>query len=159
MALIVVWFVQGRALRTDTRAEMRERLLAEARILAEAVANPWSVQGPGEWTDDLVDRSGRSTQTRLTVIAIDGTVVGDTTDSGEALKAIENHAKRPEVLGALSLGEGADERLSNTAHEQQMYVAVRIRHQGRLLGVARASLSLVRIETRAVELQRSLALS
>jgi two-component system phosphate regulon sensor histidine kinase PhoR len=158
-ALIIVWFVQGRALNADTRAETRERLRAEARILAEAVSLPWSEKGPGSWVDDLVDRAGHSTRTRLTVISLDGAVVGDTTASGEALRAINNHGGRPEVRDALSLGEGTDERLSNTAHERQMYVAVHIRHEGRLLGVARASLSLVRIETRASELQRSLGLA
>ena len=158
-ALIVVLLVQGRALNADTRAETRERLRAEARILAEALSAPWSVQGPGTWVDELVDRSGRSTQTRLTVMAINGTVVGDTTASGEALRAIENHAGRPEVREALSLGEGTDERFSNTARERQMYVAVHIRYEGRLLGVARASLSLARIEMRSSQLQRSLGVA
>ena len=158
-ALIVVLLVQGRALNSDTRVETRERLRAEARILAEALSAPWSVQGPGTWVDELVDRSGRSTQTRLTVMAINGTVVGDTTASGEALRAIENHAGRPEVREALSLGEGTDERFSNTARERQMYVAVHIRYEGRLLGVARASLSLARIEMRSSQLQRSLGVA
>jgi len=159
VALMVVLLVQGRVLRTDTRAETRERLRAEARILAEALSGRWSVEGPGTWVDDLVDRSGRSTETRLTVITLDGKVVGDTSASGAALEAIENHAGRPEVRAALSLGEGTDERLSATTKERQMYVAVHIRHDGRLLGVARASLSLARIELRTAELQRSLGLA
>ena len=158
-ALIVVLFVQGRVLSADTRAETQERLRAEARILAEALSVPWSVQGPGDWVDDLVDRAGRSTQTRLTVVSMNGTVLGDTSASGEALQAIENHAGRPEVRDALSLGEGTNERLSNTTHERQLYVAVQIRHEGRLLGVARASLSLARIEMRVSQLQRSLSLA
>jgi two-component system phosphate regulon sensor histidine kinase PhoR len=159
LALIVVLLIQGRAVDFDTRAETRERLRAEARILAEALSVPWSVQGPGYWVDELVDRAGRSTETRLTVMSLEGTVVGDTTASGDALLAIENHASRPEVRKALSEGEGDDERLSNTAHEDQMYVAARIRHQGRLLGVARASLSLARVQTRSFELQRSLGIA
>lgn len=159
LALVVVLFAQGRVVSTDTRAETRERLRAEARILAEALAGPLSVQGPGYWVDDLVDRAGHSTETRITVVSLDGTVLGDTTASGEGLRAIENHGGRPEVRDALALGEGADERLSSTAHERQMYVAVRIRHEGRLLGAARASLSLVRIEMRTWQLQRSLGLA
>ena len=159
VALIIVLLVEGRALSADTRIETRQRLRAEARILAEALALPWSLEGPGPWVDELVDRSGRSTETRLTVMTMDGTVVGDTTASGDALRAIENHSGRPEVREALSLGEGTDERLSNTARERQMYVAVDIRRDGRLLGVARASLSLARIELEASLLQRSLGLA
>ena len=159
LALAIVLLVQGRAVNLDTRDETRERLRAEARILAEALSGPWSLQGPGPWIDDLVDRSGRSTETRLAVMTLDGTVVGDTTASGEALKALENHASRPEVRDALSLGEGTNERFSSTARERQMYVAVHVRHQGRLLGVARASLALTRVEMRSFELQRSLGIA
>lgn len=159
LALIVVLLIQGRSVEFDTRAETRERLRAEARILAEALSSPWSVQGPGYWVDELVDRASRSTETRLTVVSLDGTVVGDTTASDDALRAIENHGSRPEVRKALSEGEGDDARFSRTAREDQMYVAVRIRHQGRLLGVARASLSLARVQTRTFELQRSLGIA
>lgn len=159
LALIVVLFVQSRALSADTRVETRERLRAEARILAETLAEPWSVRGPGYWVDELVDRAGRSTETRITVVGLEGTVLGDTTASGDGLRAIENHAARPEVKDAVALGEGTDERLSATAHERQMYVAVPIRHEERLLGVARASLSLARVEMRTWQLQRSLGLA
>lgn len=159
VALLVVLLVQGRAVNIDTRAETQERLRAEARILAEALSGPWSAQGPGPWIDELVDRAGHSTETRLAVMTLDGVVVGDTTASGEALRAIENHATRPEVRDALSLGEGTDERFSSTAREPQMYVAVHVRHQGRLLGVARASLSLARIAMRTYELRRSLVIA
>lgn len=159
LALILVLLIQGRAVEVDTRTETRERLRAEARILAEALSAPWSMQGPGSWVDELVDRAGRSTETRLTVVSLDGTVVGDTTGSGSGLLAIENHGSRPEVRKALSDGEGDDERLSRTAREDQMYVAVGIRHEGRLLGVARASLPLARVRTRTFELQRSLSIA
>jgi len=108
VALIVVLFVQGRVQSADTRAETRERLRAEARILAEALSTPWNAQGPGYWVDDLVDRAGRSTETRLTVVSLNGVVLGDTAVSGDALHALENHAARPEIREALSLGEGTD---------------------------------------------------
>jgi two-component system phosphate regulon sensor histidine kinase PhoR len=159
VALLVVLLVEGRVLRADTRIETRERLRAEARILAEALSVPWGSQGTGPWLDELVDRAGRSTETRLTVMGMDGTVLGDTTASGDELKNLENHADRPEMREALSLGEGSDERLSATTKEDQLYVAVHIRNAGRLLGVARASLSLTRIETRVAELQRSLGVA
>ncbi len=159
VALLVVLLVQGRAVNIDTRAETQERLRAEARLLAEALSGPWSLQGPGPWIDELVDRAGHSTQTRLAVMSLEGVVLGDTTASGEALRAIENHGTRPEVRDALSLGEGRYERFSTTARERQMYVAVHVRHQGRLLGVARASLSLARVEMKTYELRRSLIIA
>src|SRR5947207_2747732 len=105
VALVVVLFIQSGAISADSRAETRERLRAEALILSEAVATPWGKEGPGPWIDALVDRCGRLTDTRLTVISLDGTVLGDSTVSGEALRLLENHAGRPEVKEALSRGE------------------------------------------------------
>jgi two-component system, OmpR family, phosphate regulon sensor histidine kinase PhoR len=159
VALIVVFIIQRRVVNSDSRFETRERLRAEALILSEAVAMPLGKTGTGPWLDELVDRSGRLTDTRLTVISIDGTVFGDTTVSGEALRNLDNHAGRPEVRDALARGEGTNERFSNTAREPQMYFAVPIRYEGRVLGVARASLSLARIETRVSELRTSLGLA
>lgn len=159
VALMIVLLIQGRVLGFDTRTETQDRLRAEARILAEALSLRWTADGPGPWVDELVDRSGRSTETRLTVIQLDGVVVGDTTVSGADMATLENHATRPEVRDAVTRGEGTNERLSNTTHERQMYVAVPIRHEGTLLGIARASLTLSRIETRIHELQLSLGLA
>ena len=67
------------------------------------------VDNSKDLVDDLVDRAGRSTETRLAVMSLDGVVVGDTSASGEALRQIENHGTRPEVQDALALGEGTDE--------------------------------------------------
>ena len=85
-------------------------------------------------------------------------MLGDTTASGPDLSAMENHAGRPEVAEALREGEGFNERLSSTTRERQMYVAVRIVEGGATLGVARASLSLARVERRVAELRRALGL-
>lgn len=57
---------------------------------------------------------------RITIIAPDGTVLGD---SGADLASLENHAARPEVKNALKFGKGTSIRHSDTLGIDMMYVA------------------------------------
>src|ERR1051325_485233 len=66
------------------------RLAREARLAADAL--PWGISGPG--LDRLCALHGHEIGGRITVIASDGRVIGE---SEEASEALENHAGRPEV--------------------------------------------------------------
>jgi len=68
---------------------LAERLLAEARVAAEAL--PWA---SGTALDAACARLGNDLGIRLTVIAPDGHVLGESTRSSESL---ENHADCPEI--------------------------------------------------------------
>ncbi|HKK01264.1 MAG TPA: ATP-binding protein, partial [Desulfuromonadales bacterium] len=67
-------------------------------------------------------------------------------DSHEEPERMENHARRPEIVVALSGGIGRAVRFSRTLHERMMYVAIPIKRDGRLLGVARAAIPITAIE-------------
>jgi len=82
--------------------------------------------------------------TRVTIVALNGTVLGD---SQEDPSTMENHATRPEVKDALEFGLGRSVRYSSTLGEQMMYVAVPITSQSDIVGVARVALSLVAVQT------------
>ncbi|MDX1447848.1 MAG: ATP-binding protein, partial [Acidimicrobiia bacterium] len=58
---------------------------------------------------------------RVTVIERDGDVIAD---SAFAPDAMENHASRPEVVGAVQNGVGSDSRTSETTGVAQTYVAI-----------------------------------
>jgi len=58
---------------------------------------------------------------RVTIVAADGTVLGD---SAQDASTMENHAGRPEIAAALRGVTGSDTRLSATQGIEQMYVAV-----------------------------------
>ena len=66
--------------------------------------------------------SGGRAGARITIIAADGTVLGD---SFSVSTDMENHGGRPEVLDALRRGEGQSTRLSTTVHRTLAYVAWR----------------------------------
>jgi two-component system phosphate regulon sensor histidine kinase PhoR len=85
-------------------------------------------------------RGARPTASRITVIAADGRVLGDSDVAVEDLPRVENHGKRPEVLAALAGGIGRDRRASATVRTSLLYVALPIADGGRVVGVIRVAL-------------------
>ena len=59
---------------------------------------------------------------RITIIAVDGKVLGD---SAEASATMDNHGVRPEVIGAKSSGSGSSIRYSTTVGYDMLYRAFR----------------------------------
>lgn len=93
--------------------------------------------------DPVAKRLGRKIDTRITVIAPDGVVLGD---SEEDPKRMENHATRPEIKRALNGQVGKSIRYSTTLKQKMMYVAIPIEKNGRIVGVIRTSLPLEEIK-------------
>ncbi len=130
----------GNFVRNSQIDNMRFHLEEEAKITAEATL-PFFHEGGGQ--DIFAKDLGQQIDARITIIAPDGTVLGD---SQENPSTMENHANRPEVIDTLSSGLGTSIRYSTTLSQQMMYVAVPISDQGRILGIARAALPLTAVE-------------
>ena len=148
-------------LRTEERRFRRtldERQLSEARLVAEALT-PALRSGAGiEAVDPLAKRLGREGGVRVTIIAPDGRVLGDSENDPARL---DNHAQRPEVLDALEGNTGRTTRRSETEQRDFSYLAVPIRdtdpsgqRSERVLGVARVStpVSVVNADLRRIGL-------
>jgi two-component system, OmpR family, phosphate regulon sensor histidine kinase PhoR len=106
--------------------------------------------------DALADRLGRDLGIRVTVIAADGTVLGDTDLDGEALARIENHAGRPEVIAALRDGEGRSIRYSTTVSDRLLYLALRIDPSDPGRGILRVAVPLTAVREARQELRTQL---
>jgi two-component system phosphate regulon sensor histidine kinase PhoR len=72
--------------------------------------------------DDTCRRLSQELGSRITVIALDGRVLGD---SAEPSASMENHAGRPEVLEAIQRGTGSAVRFSTTVGYDMLYQAFR----------------------------------
>jgi two-component system phosphate regulon sensor histidine kinase PhoR len=129
--------------------QLQAGLTAQARLAAEVFASPLAGISPDvQAIDSLADRLGEAIKARVTVIASDGTVLGDSYESGEALRRMDNHLARPEVREALDSELGISIRLSGTVGIRMLNVAVPVRvPDRRLLGVVRLSLPLTEIES------------
>jgi two-component system phosphate regulon sensor histidine kinase PhoR len=123
--LLAVDFFSERALRSDYERMGFEKLAAIARI-AEARPPQWTPASAGQ-PENLAPLRDWVTQmaasgVRVTVIAADGRVLGDSQGDPQSM---ENHANRPEVLEARAKGEGRSVRRSATLNRDFLYLAVR----------------------------------
>ncbi len=125
---------------------LRSQLENEAKITAEASLPGFLGQDEDADLDALAKRLGEEIDARVTIIAVDGVVLGD---SEEDPAFMENHANRPEVIDALATGVGESTRYSVTLGQEMMYLAVPISYQGEILGIARVSLALTTVESLA----------
>jgi two-component system phosphate regulon sensor histidine kinase PhoR len=141
MGILGVYLVNST--RSSQLDNLSSQLENEALITAEASLP--SFLSPDELgsLDILAKKLGGNTDTRITIIAPDGTVLGD---SEEDPATMENHANRPEVMDALATGVGESTRYSTTLEQEMMYVAVPISYQDEIMGVARVSLPLTAVE-------------
>lgn len=93
--------------------------------------------------DELAKRIGKRIDTRITVIRLDGQVLGD---SEKNPKKMENHLTRPEVEQALREGMGKSIRYSTTLKEKMLYIALPAIKNGRAAGIIRTSFPLGQIK-------------
>ncbi|MGD0794182.1 MAG: ATP-binding protein [Dehalococcoidales bacterium] len=133
---------------------LRVQLEHEAKITAEA-ALP-SLLGQADAPGALATKLGNEIDTRVTIIAPDGTVLGD---SMQDPSTMENHATRPEVVQAVASGLGESTRLSATLNEKMMYVAVPVNSQGKLIGIARVALPLTTVQNSVNHVTRTIILA
>lgn len=120
---------------------LEEQLRSEARLVADEVGP--LIGGDPSTVQSVARRFGDDTGNRVTIIRLDGDVLGDS----EADPAtMENHATRPEVLQAESAGSGESVRHSATVGVDFVYVAVPIRSNGVALGFARVARPLAAVQ-------------
>ena len=91
----------------------------------------------------FVTRVARPTGARVTLIATDGRVVGESERSASDLDFVDNHGDRPEVRAALGGKLGRDLRQSGTLRAPLLYVALPVQADGHVIGVLRLALPLV----------------
>lgn len=133
--------------RTDliVRTELAER---ETSRLAEKSGT----HAQQEWQELAKDLGARA-KARVTIIALEGQVLGDSSLTPAELEGVENHRERPEVLEAMAQGRGSSVRYSSTLQQRMMYVAVPFLRQGVRAGVVRAAFPLVQVEHAVTQLR------
>ncbi|MFZ0242146.1 MAG: ATP-binding protein [Desulfobacterales bacterium] len=117
-------------------------LAARALLLKDQVTSLFNPLQP-EAVDAVIKQAGKLSDTRITVIMSDGTVVGD---SRETPQFMDNHAGRPEVAGALKGIIQTSIRSSDTLHQKMMYVAVPVKDAQRVQAVIRTAVALTSLD-------------
>jgi two-component system, OmpR family, phosphate regulon sensor histidine kinase PhoR len=99
-------------------------------------------------------QAARLTDSRVTVMGLDGWVLGDSEVAAGDLGRLENHAARPEMQAALAGRVGHDLRTSVSIQTPLMYVALPVRDGGRVVGVLRLALPLAAVTSSYAQLHR-----
>lgn len=116
-------FLETRLRRILTE-QIEERLVREA-ALASVALEAVPADAPLNVVDAIADRLGEASAARVTVIAEDGRVTGDSSLATQTLPSVESHRDRPEVVQARAEGQGTASRFSTTVATRMLYMAVR----------------------------------
>jgi len=144
VVILAGWYFMS-VLKSYQHADYLESLQARAALLVLQVESDLQ-QGDLAGIKQLSTRAGERTDTRVTIITPDGTVVGD---SHEDPARMENHALRPEMEKALHGEEGVSQRYSRTLGKNMLYLARPVKGEsGEILGVVRTAIAMDRVEER-----------
>ena len=113
--------------RQDERSSIEMRLVGQAQLIAELLSRNPAIASDQD-IDEEADRLAQLVGARVTLIAGDGKVLGDSDLEGQALADVENHLQRPEVQDARGRGVGVVARYSTTVRIEMLYAAVTARH-------------------------------
>jgi two-component system phosphate regulon sensor histidine kinase PhoR len=152
LALFVSTYV-----RAEYLTDLESHLVADARMVGQAVLPALRADSAGaQVLQTLAGQLGDSLGARVTLIGVDGWVLGD---SYEDPLGMDNHLTRPEVQAALADGVGVSTRRSPTLGYDLMYAAVPVILEGETVAISRVSLPLTRVQERVDRLRNTVLLT
>jgi two-component system phosphate regulon sensor histidine kinase PhoR len=144
----------SRSVAAETEAQIQRSLVVQTKLTAQLLStHPQAITL--EALDHEADQLGAESGARVTFVASDGRVIGDSAEDLSALAGLDNHASRPEILDARRSGLGISRRHSATVDTDLLYVAVPV--TGSEIAVVRLALPLT-VAARQVQTVRRAAL-
>ena len=117
-----LWLAQQ--VRVERQTALVDHLTAEANLIAHSL----ETSGADVDFDRVAHEVGTVSNSRVTLIAADGRVLGDSTQTPEQRARLDNHGSRAEVVQARDHGVGLVRRYSDTVNFDMLYVAVTAKH-------------------------------
>jgi two-component system phosphate regulon sensor histidine kinase PhoR len=135
------------SLRSYLRSEIERSLVGQTRLTASLLAHRELADPDAE-----ADAIGKRIGARVTFIAKDGVVMGDSDVDAASVPLLENHSGREEVMEAAATGEGVAIRRSHTTTIETLYAAVSVRDSP--VAYARLALPLTTVNDRVASVRR-----
>ena len=142
------------SLRRQTYDRIERGLVSEAKLAAELLSHRTASSSSSDLQEEA-RTLGRNIEARVTLIAADGRVVGDSSQDDAGLAQLENHGSRPEVVDAHQRGTGISSRFSATLGIDMLYVATPVRHPS--ISTVRLALPLTEIDRQLRTISRATA--
>jgi len=153
LAMLIVSVLVSRQVTEGSLQEIRHSLVVRSELLAEIAKPVFGISADvlaEERLQKIIVQLGADTQSRLTVINSDGTVIAD---SRELPQNMDNHASRPEIIQAGVDGSATSSRYSQTLQQEMMYRAQMVSGEAGVIGFVRVSLPLSIIEDQLTQLR------
>ena len=128
---------------------VEQRLHDSAVLLRDDMADVFQ-NGPGAELQDTLKRLGEQTGTRMTLVAEDGTVLGDSVENPAVM---DNHRNREELLQARTNEFGVSQRPSPTLGIPMMYVALRVGERESPAGFVRVAMPMESVHAQVTSVQ------
>jgi two-component system, OmpR family, phosphate regulon sensor histidine kinase PhoR len=125
--LLIAGVMTIQALERQHLAQLGETLEAKTKLVEYGFQSFFSTDRtslPLTQLQDTTRALGDRAAARVSLIAVDGTVLADSAVRGADLATLGNHKSRPEIDQTLYSGQGQDIRSSRTTGERTMYRAV-----------------------------------
>ena len=114
-------FFINRSIDSEVKEEITNRLLSHANAFALFLSSNSKLS-----LIEAADSYANATNLRITLISLDGQVLGESGLSSNEVMKMDNHLSRPEVLQASREAFGVATRYSSTLKEEYIYVALKI---------------------------------
>jgi two-component system phosphate regulon sensor histidine kinase PhoR len=144
IALVGTSLVLSNYFQNFIESNWQKNLTDQARVYGQLTEPLIKAGPPYDSVNKLVNSQALKSDTRVTIILADGTVIGETEYD---VRSMENHLTRPEVQTALMGGTGVDIRTSATLGQRFLYVAVPIRDGSNVIAISRLSISLSTLDS------------
>jgi two-component system phosphate regulon sensor histidine kinase PhoR len=154
IAVLAAGVYLNQALESFAVEVLQARLVTAARLLDDEARTLVAQRAAPGVVRAFALKAGERSESRVTLIALDGGVLGDSEVDVPGLARLENHRDRPEVRTALGGAVGRDLRTSASINEPLIYVAVPVRDGGRVAGVLRLALPLAAVTSSYAALHR-----
>jgi two-component system phosphate regulon sensor histidine kinase PhoR len=152
--LVVATLLVSSAVRRIVDDRIERDLVNQARLAAETLSHRQAATAAE--LDAEADAIGQLVSARVTFVAPDGKVVGDSELTADDLITLENHGTRPEIVQARREGLGVARRYSATLKTDMLYVAVEVHSDAApALSEIRLALPLTEISEQLVAVRRS----
>jgi two-component system phosphate regulon sensor histidine kinase PhoR len=134
----------------------REELRTSAQLIGESVAASLGNDAALTAYDPVAERYALLLGARVTIIGMDGTILGESHRGQEGLSSV---LSRLEVRGALAEGAGSHIRYDSPSGLDAIYVAVLVRLEGEPVGIVRLAMPLDRARAQIARLRRVLLIA
>lgn len=149
ITMVLLAFALFKTLEIEMFRSLESRLASEASLVREMVEDQYQEPQKSPNLPGLVNQIGEEIKARVTLIDAEGVVLAD---SEEPAADLANHLSRPEVQQAAEEGLGISRRLSLTQNIEELYVAVPVTQDSRMIGFVRLALPLTQVKEAALQL-------